>query len=441
MKIRRFLLSTVLTVLYTAVSCGWAAVRQWPLICVPVFALALIVNLSAGAPYHTKISTRLKFERHGTECLKIFLASSTISAIYHIWLAVTHWGTDRRLCIVSAIWCVIWLALLFWNGIISVYCTSVQLGVKTRVLGAVFGMIFPINLVMLFIIISKCGKETELESAKQLLDLSRENEQVCRTKYPILLVHGVFFRDNPLLEYWGRIPAELRRNGATVFHGEHQSAASVADSAVELTGRIEQIIRETGCEKVNIIAHSKGGLDCREAIAQGAGKYIASLTTINTPHRGCEFADYLIDVIPESVQKKVESTYNSAAKKLGDKTPDFMAAVKDLTASRCKAFDSSHPLPDGILCRSVGTELTKASGGTFPLNFSYLLVKRFDGPNDGLVGRDSFKWGEDFTYLRSSHRRGISHADIIDLMHEDIRDFDVREFYVQLVSDLKDRGL
>ena len=36
--------------------------------------------------------------------------------------------------------------------------------------------------------------------------------------------------------------------------------------------------------------------------------------------------------------------------------------------------------------------------------------------------------------------RGISHGDMIDLNRENIDGFDVREFYVQLVSDLKNMG-
>ena len=35
----------------------------------------------------------------------------------------------------------------------------------------------------------------------------------------------------------------------------------------------------------------------------------------------------------------------------------------------------------------------------------------------------------------------ISHMDIIDLGREDIPGFDVREFYVQLVADIKNKGL
>ena len=37
-------------------------------------------------------------------------------------------------------------------------------------------------------------------------------------------------------------------------------------------------------------------------------------------------------------------------------------------------------------------------------------------------------------------KRGISHGDMIDLNRQNIEEFDVREFYVQLVADLKKRG-
>ena len=39
-----------------------------------------------------------------------------------------------------------------------------------------------------------------------------------------------------------------------------------------------------------------------------------------------------------------------------------------------------------------------------------------------------------------SGKRGISHGDVIDLSRKNIPGFDVREFYVQLVKDLKERG-
>ena len=53
----------------------------------------------------------------------------------------------------------------------------------------------------------------------------------------------------------------------------------------------------------------------------------------------------------------------------------------------------------------------------------------------------SFPWGENYTLLTVKGNRGISHGDMIDLNRENIKGFDVREFYVQLVSDLKNRNL
>ena len=83
--------------------------------------------------------------------------------------------------------------------------------------------------------------------------------------------------------------------------------------------------------------------------------------------------------------------------------------------------------------------MNKAFSGRFPLNFTYQLVKYFDGGNDGLVGEQSFPWGENYRFLKVEGTRGISHGDMIDLNRENIDGFDVREFYVQLVQELKSR--
>ena len=57
------------------------------------------------------------------------------------------------------------------------------------------------------------------------------------------------------------------------------------------------------------------------------------------------------------------------------------------------------------------------------------------------MSESSFAWSSDHSILYPSGSRGISHADMIDLNRENIKGFDVREFYVQLVADLKRRGL
>ncbi len=332
-------------------------------------------------------------------------------------------------------------AVIFWNGIIRVYLTSVQLGIRYRVWGIILGMILPANLVMLMMIYIKVRREVITETEKHKLNESRKSEKICETKYPILLVHGVFFRDSRLLNYWGRIPAELEKNGAVIYYGDQQSALSIEESSEELARKIEEIVTRTGCGKLNIIAHSKGGLDSRYAIThRDCAKYVASLTTINTPHRGCIFAEALLNTVKPRVKHFIEKTYNKAFYALGDDSPDFMAAVRDLTNSRCEEFNKNTPDAPEVMYQSFGSKARNSRSGRFPLNVSYPIVKKYDGDNDGLVALDSAPWGERFTPVYPKGRRGVTHADMIDLNREDIKGFDVREFYVQMVADLKKRG-
>lgn len=97
-------------------------------------------------------------------------------------------------------------------------------------------------------------------------------------------------------------------------------------------------------------------------------------------------------------------------------------------------------LAPGVLYESVMSYCRRAKSGKFPLNISYPLVRHFDGQNDGLVSVTSARWGSRFTLVEPTGRRDISHGDMIDLNRENISGFDVREFYVSLVSDLKNRG-
>ena len=389
---------------------------------------------------------RLRTSYYGIRMLEMFLVSTAVSVAVFI-LTMVYIGKEGFFS-----W---WLAVVipytaeliyFWVGIICVYVVSKQLGLKYRLIGIFCGMIPIAHLFALGIIIKKVDYEIRVEYAKNKLDLSREKDRICATRYPILLVHGVFFRDFDHFNYWGRTPKELERNGATLFYGEHESASSVPESARQIANKVIEIVRENNCGKVNIIAHSKGGLDTRYAVSMlGIAPYVASITTVNTPHRGCEFADYLLGKAPQKLRDSVAAGYNAALRKVGDLHPDFVSAVTDLTASKCRQLNDEMSGFDmrahGIFTQSVGSVMSRPEGGRFPLNMSYMLVKAFDGKNDGLVGINSFNWGEKFTFIETKTNRGVSHGDVIDLNRENIPGFDVREFFVELVADLKNRGL
>ena len=417
------------------------------------YILIIYLNFYPTLTIRKVSTTRNKVLEDGACLLQLFLSTTIIECIFCITVIIAILVTPISTGgILGFSYPSVWIRhlivafvvefVLFWNGIIRVYLTSVQLGMKWRIIGIVCGWIPIAQIYALCRIVNITGNEALYENEKYLLNQIRAENQECKTRYPILLVHGVFFRDFRFFNYWGRVPGELIRNGADIYYGNQQSAASTARCGEELTARIREVLKETGSDKVNIIAHSKGGLDSRYAISVcGAADYVASLTTVNTPHRGCMFADYLLDKIPERVCCSVASKYNAALRRFGDHDPDFMEAVRDLTASACAGMNDKMPDSPQVYYQSVGTKMNRASGGRFPLNMVYPMVKHFDGDNDGLVSVESMKWGNNFTYLTVPSGRGISHGDMIDLNRENIPGFDVREFYVKLVHELKEMGL
>lgn len=417
-------------------------IKSFPYLLILTIPAFILMNVLPGIrPCGTK-KLLIKLCNHGTVLLTLFIFSLIPSLLWHAVLAFKLLPSGYLDLIFSALYCIILSALLFWNGIICVYCSSTQMGIKMRVIGALCGMIPILNLIILTKIIRITSSEVEFEIEKEVLSRNPALADICKTKYPIVLVHGVFFRDSRLFNYWGRIPRALKLHGATIHYGQHQSALCVKESARELSARIKLIVERSGCEKVNIIAHSKGGLDCRYALSEfGIAPYVASLTTINTPHRGCVFAERLLDAVPEKIKGKVAHAYNTTLYALGDEAPDFLAAVNDLTAQSCQKLNEKLSLPEGIYTQSVGSVMSHPKKGQFPLNLSYRYVKNFDGENDGLVGESSFAWGEKYTLLKTDGKRGISHGDMIDLNRENIKNFDVRAFYVELVKDLRERGL
>lgn len=47
----------------------------------------------------------------------------------------------------------------------------------------------------------------------------------CKTRYPILLLHGAGFRDLKRPLYWGRIPGALEAHGAALYYGQQDGWA------------------------------------------------------------------------------------------------------------------------------------------------------------------------------------------------------------------------
>jgi len=265
---------------------------------------------------------------------------------------------------------------------------------------------------------------------------------ICGVNYPVLLVHGIGSRDWKRFQYWGRIPARLAENGARIYYGGQQSAVSVEQSGAELKERILEVLAEAHVSKVNIIAHSKGGLDARYAIScLGMAGHVASLTTINTPHRGSALADALLEKASDKFAMTVGKGYNSLFAKLGDDQPDFLSAIHDLTEDRCRELNEKMPDRGGVYYQSVGSKMASKSSAPFPFGLSYGVIAPIRGDNDGLVSVDSMEWGNFLGVLAPAGRKGICHVDMVDRLKRSIPGFDVCEFYIRLVRGLKEKGL
>ena len=237
---KRFTISVIIySLLISFISNGYLFYAKTPETLFLIVPLFLFINFIAGIFTLKTNSFKIKICCHGTIMLIGFYVSIIISVIYHLFLYFGVIDTSILGYSFSTLVCIIVNAIIFWNGIICAYLSSTQLGMKIRIIGIICGMIPVANLVALYFIIKATSKECVFESEKEILNLNRQDERICNTKYPILLVHGVFFRDSKYFNYWGRIPKELENNGARIFYGNHHSASSIEDSANELTNRID----------------------------------------------------------------------------------------------------------------------------------------------------------------------------------------------------------
>ena len=271
-------------------------------------------------------------------------------------------------------------------------------------------------------------------------------DKSCQTRYPLVLIHGAGFRDLKWPVYWGRIPAALQKRGAVIRYGLQDCWASTETNAAEIVRRIDAILAETGAEKVNIIAHSKGGLEARMAASSlGAGAKIASITTVATPHRGSGTVDRLFRM-PRGLFSLAAFAVDNWIRVVGDKKPDFLEVCRGFTTEAMARFNRDNPDVPGIFYQSYACVM----GHPFSdinLSTANFVVDRLEGPNDGLVTVTSASWGENCHVLRSNGFRGISHLDAIDLRRAPLSRkagagvSDICDVYVQIAEDLKQRGL
>ena len=261
-----------------------------------------------------------------------------------------------------------------------------------------------------------------------------------KTRYPIVLVHGLAMRDTFFMKSWGKIDRILRIQGYTVFKSSADAFGTVENNAAQLKAEILSFLQETGAEKVNIIAHSKGGLDAKYMIRElDMASKTASLTTLCTPHRGSPIASFIMR-FPKFAVKYAAFWINTAYRILGDSKPDSYTACQELMQTDSLETETLN-IACGVLCQSYSAAIKKESGKrdfvmTIPHMFSRFIDK--DSVTDGLVPRDSAIFGQ---YRGDCLDGSVSHTEIVDFMVHDSKRDKIFAFYSALCDELAEAGL
>ncbi len=264
-------------------------------------------------------------------------------------------------------------------------------------------------------------------------------------KYPLLLVHGMGFKDYKHIGYWGRIPKKLEEMGCQIYLGNQDANGSIEHNGEVLAKRISEIIEQSGAEKLNVIAHSKGGLDMRYAISSlGMSKYIASLTTISTPHNGSITVDKLL-CFPKPIVKFFCKCTDLWFKICGDKKPNTYQSIQSFTTAYAEEFNKNNIDNPNIYYQSYAFVMKHTYSDIFMFVPS-LVVKFFEGDNDGLLAPRATKWTNFRGTFTGNSYRGISHCDEVDMRRKKLSRktgdgiSDIIDVYSEIVKDLYKKG-
>ena len=212
----------------------------------------------------------------------------------------------------------------------------------------------------------------------------------------------------------------------------------MAGNAAQLKEEIDAILAETGAEKVNLIAHSKGGLDAKWMIEHlDMAEKVASLTTLCTPHQGSPVASFVLK-FPKFAVKYAAFWVNTFFRVFGDKQPDSYTACQELKRSEHLAQDAAS-VP-GVFCQSFSATFRPGEKYADFVTAIPLLISRWmekGRASDGMVPRDSAIFGE---YRGDCLDGSISHTEIVDFMVRDKKRDQIFAFYSALCEELVQAG-
>lgn len=256
------------------------------------------------------------------------------------------------------------------------------------------------------------------------------------TKYPIVLCHGLSgfdtllksdaIKDLPKIDYFKGVKQALVALGCQVHITRVPPFGTISERAQALY----ESTKDLG--PINLICHSMGGLDARYLIHKNPNNHdVKSLTTISTPHRGSEVADFVL---------------NSTLPPLSYLLPQ---SIRELTTTHMAEFNEKVFDDPKVLYFSYGAQFNPNWFSVFMPGWYIIKMlhptKQF--ANDGMVTVESSKWG---TYLGTLDQ--VDHMDLINWTNRLRALFDKAWFntdpkfnalalYLDIMDNLSKRGL
>ena len=254
------------------------------------------------------------------------------------------------------------------------------------------------------------------------------------TKYPIILVHGIAIKDIWFIGSFGNIDNHLINHGYIVYTSKIDAFGSTKNNAQLLKLQILEILEKEKIDKVNMIAHSKGGLDSKEMIMNlGMEDHVASLTTISTPHKGSPIASFVLK-FPKPLLRFGAFWVNLWYRVFGDKSPDCYTVCEELK----EGINSDDKISENVYCQSYST-IMKKSKDDVVMSIPHALSQKIDKgkETDGVVPVESSKFQN---YRGNCLDDSVSHSEIVDLFVKKNKKEKIYNFYLNLVKDLEERG-
>lgn len=255
-------------------------------------------------------------------------------------------------------------------------------------------------------------------------------------KYPIVLVHGIILKDFWHFKAFGKIERILRSEGYRVYTADHDGLGTIQSNAEQLRCFVEDVLAREEVDRVNLIAHSKGGLDSLYMIDRlSMNEKVASLTFLCTPHKGSPIATRLYDM-PTIIRNSLALWLNFVYKMLGDKRPNALEVCRSLKITPDDILKTFEP-HDGIYMQSFASELEQ-SKDDFVMGIPLMFSKMYESaPSDGMVSHHSSQYGN---FRGNCIEDSISHTQIVDFCAGKSKKEKIYTFYRTICEELTQLG-